>query len=243
MTPITLVSFGTNHLGFIWLFPTLFRVGVTFSNSRSLYFVFSLGCSYIISNTMTSSHIPLDMTQLPIDNMIHRSDDMRVFTMRLHRGQDLRKKLEQLLIDRRLKCAFIISCVGSLSKCTLRYASSFYGEEQIQTLNEYTEIVSLVGTLSQEGCHLHLSVADSQGGVKGGHLMGGDSECIVQTTAEIVLGCVHNIEFGRVMDPSTGYKELVIRNFQYSHSPVSWLLFLTPCLCFLLFFGFMMYSR
>ena len=41
------------------------------------------------------------------------------------------------------------------------------------TLEERFEIVSLTGTLSRHGCHLHLSIADFQGNVVGGHVLDG----------------------------------------------------------------------
>jgi hypothetical protein len=46
------------------------------------------------------------------------------------------------------------------------------------------EIVALTGTLSQDGGHLHLAVADQQGRTIGGHLAEGST---VRTTAEVVV--------------------------------------------------------
>lgn len=65
-----------------------------------------------------------------------------------------------------------------------------------------------MGTLSADGSHLHLTLSDSKGQVVGGHLMG---DCIVQTTAEIVIGYLDDVQFKREFDSSTGYNELVIR--------------------------------
>ncbi|MBQ9988085.1 MAG: DUF296 domain-containing protein, partial [Erysipelotrichales bacterium] len=70
------------------------------------------------------------------------------------------------------------------------------------------EIVSLTGTLSTEGLHLHISVSDKEGRVWGGHLSDG---CVIYTTAEIVLGELEQYTFTREMDENTGYKELVVR--------------------------------
>lgn len=41
------------------------------------------------------------------------------------------------------------------------------------SLDERFEIVSLTGTLSRHGAHLHIAIADFQGNVVGGHLMDG----------------------------------------------------------------------
>lgn len=70
------------------------------------------------------------------------------------------------------------------------------------------EIVSLVGTLSANGSHLHLAVADSTGRTIGGHLLDG---CRVYTAAEIVLGELPALDFRRETDPAFGYLELVVR--------------------------------
>ena len=71
------------------------------------------------------------------------------------------------------------------------------------------EIVSITGTLSEDGVHIHISVSDEYGNTIGGHLKDG---CIVNTTAEIVLNIFDNIKFKREFDDKTGYDELVINN-------------------------------
>jgi predicted DNA-binding protein with PD1-like motif len=67
--------------------------------------------------------------------------------------------------------------------------------------------VSLVGTLSMDGAHIHVAIADATGAVTGGHLLAGS---IVRTTAELVLGDVDDVRFHRPIDPETTYDELVI---------------------------------
>jgi hypothetical protein len=66
---------------------------------------------------------------------------------------------------------------------------------------------SLAGTLSPDGAHLHIAVADSRGAVIGGHLCAGS---LVRTTAELVVGLLPEWQFGRELDPATGYTELQI---------------------------------
>lgn len=76
------------------------------------------------------------------------------------------------------------------------------------TLHEKFEIVSLVGTLQASGeCHLHLSIADKSGKVIGGHMMDG---CLVNTTAEVVIGALSGLQFFREFDEATGFKELCV---------------------------------
>jgi Plants and Prokaryotes Conserved (PCC) domain len=68
--------------------------------------------------------------------------------------------------------------------------------------------LALTGTLSQDGNHLNLAVADYHGHTVGGHL---DEGCTVRTTAEVVVAADDRLLFGREHDPATGYNELVVR--------------------------------
>lgn len=68
------------------------------------------------------------------------------------------------------------------------------------------EILSLVGTLSPDGLHLHASLGDAKGAVCGGHLV----RATVHTTAEVVIGEASALSFSQEMDNSTGFKELVV---------------------------------
>jgi predicted DNA-binding protein with PD1-like motif len=77
----------------------------------------------------------------------------------------------------------------------------------ILDLDEQTEIVSLVGTLSPEGSHLHIALSRRDGQCVGGHVL---DACIVHTTAELVIGELTDLAFGRKPDRETGYRELGI---------------------------------
>ncbi|MEM6717451.1 MAG: PPC domain-containing DNA-binding protein, partial [Cyanobacteria bacterium P01_C01_bin.147] len=97
----------------------------------------------------------------------------------------------------------ILTTVGSLQQASLRFA----GQDSATVLTDRFEIVSLVGTLSRSGMHLHLAIADSQGQTLGGHVMPG---CLIYTTAEIVVGILPELTFQRQLDDQTGYRELAI---------------------------------
>ena len=58
-----------------------------------------------------------------------------------------------------------------------------------------------------DGCHIHVSLSDEDLNTIGGHLK---DNCLVNVTAEIVLGEFDEFIFTREYDESTGYKELVI---------------------------------
>jgi len=73
--------------------------------------------------------------------------------------------------------------------------------------NQRFEIIGLTGTFSRnEGCHVHISLADSKGNAIGGHLIDGT----IFTTCELVLGTAKDVEFRRTMDTNTGYNELEV---------------------------------
>lgn len=133
--------------------------------------------------------------------------DLHTEVLRLGPGIDLRDALAQAtaqFCEQGVHAACVVSAVGSLSRAVLRYAA----EPEGSVLHEPLELITLSGTLSTEGVHLHASVADARGRLYGGHLMPG---CIVRTTAEIVLALLPDWHFSRAHDPQTGFKELVAR--------------------------------
>ena len=125
--------------------------------------------------------------------------------LRLLPTQDLKLELEQFMQAQKIKAGVIVTCVGSLAKLHLRLASA----KDFLVRDELFEIVSLVGTLSCHGLHLHLSAADTYGRVVGGHLM---VDNLIHTTAEIVLIELSDYEFTREFEAQTGYKELQIKS-------------------------------
>jgi uncharacterized protein len=128
---------------------------------------------------------------------------MKVVPLRLQPGNDLRKTLEAWMGEQQEQAGCVISAVGSLSVAQLRLG----GATQATAIQGELEIISLAGTLSPDGAHLHIAVADSRGAVIGGHLCAGS---LVRTTAELVIGLLPEWRFCRELDPATGYPELRI---------------------------------
>jgi predicted DNA-binding protein with PD1-like motif len=128
---------------------------------------------------------------------------MRILTLRLRPGQDLRQELEVFVKEKKIRAGFIITGVGSLRKAAIRLAD----QSGATVFDQKFEIVSLVGTLGQDGVHLHISISDKEGRTLGGHLVAG---CLIYTTAEIVIGDAQGLWFSREQDSETGYKELRI---------------------------------
>lgn len=130
---------------------------------------------------------------------------MDTFAVRLHPGDDLLLALDQMAQSHDLEAASVLTCVGSLTQATLRFAN----QEKSTVLNGHFEIVSLTGALSKHGSHYHIAIADEEGRTYGAHLLEG---CLIYTTAEIVIGALPDLIFLRTHDPQTGYPELDIQS-------------------------------
>ena len=126
---------------------------------------------------------------------------MKQITRRLKPGKDLKGEIEKMVKENNIKAGCILSVVGSLSKASLRLADG----KKVKSWDKPFEIVSGTGTVSVNGCHIHIAISDEDGNVFGGHLKEG---CVVNTTAEIVLLVFPDMEYKRVFDEETGYDEL-----------------------------------
>lgn len=122
--------------------------------------------------------------------------------LRLTPGQDLRAALEAALAGQGAGAAFVLQGIGSLSVAQLRLA----GAARPTPLQGDLEILTLAGSLAPDGAHLHITLADANGRVWGGHVAAG---CVVRTTAEVLLALLPAYRFGREYDPVSGFRELL----------------------------------
>lgn len=128
---------------------------------------------------------------------------MQALPLRLRPGQDLRLSVEAALGSH--TAAYVVQGIGSLSVAQLRYA----GVDQPTELRGDLEILTLAGSMSPDGAHLHMAVSDAQGRVYGGHVAVG---CIVRTTAELLIAVLPGYVFSREFDDAgSGFDELFIR--------------------------------
>lgn len=132
---------------------------------------------------------------------------LKTHPLRLRPGADLKKEIEAYVKTHAIKAGWLATCAGSLTHYNLRFANQPEGS----TGDGHFEIVSLTGTLSASGLHLHMSLADSSGKTIGGHLL--DSN-IIYTTAEIIIQEDDAFEFTREKDGSTPWEELQIHKQQ-----------------------------
>uniref|UniRef100_A0A3P9IFF2 PPC domain-containing protein n=1 Tax=Oryzias latipes TaxID=8090 RepID=A0A3P9IFF2_ORYLA len=141
-------------------------------------------------------------------NSAGAGSNLHVYAVRFCPGQEILGSLQAFVEERRLQAPFIMTCVGSVTKATLRLANaSATNTNEVIHLTGHYEIVSLVGTLNRDA-HLHISLSDAEGKTIGGHVLG-DLE--VFTTAEVVIGEAADLLFIREMDDQTGFPELVVR--------------------------------
>jgi uncharacterized protein len=135
----------------------------------------------------------------------HNSQPMSntTYAFRLKPGQDLKQEIQKLVTEKQIKAGWISTCVGSLAEYNIRFANQPEGAKD----SGHFEIVSLTGTLSVNGSHIHISISDSTGKTMGGHLMDG---CKIYTTAEIVISSSNDYIFKREKDGSTPWEELQV---------------------------------
>lgn len=129
--------------------------------------------------------------------------DSRLYcAIRLTPGSDLRKSIENWCIEQKIEAGVVLTMVGSLDVASIRMA----GKSEPGILQGPFEIVSNTGTVSCEGVHIHLGIADSEGKIIGGHLSHGSK---VNTTVEVVvLNLSREWRFERTVCPQSGEKEL-----------------------------------
>jgi predicted DNA-binding protein with PD1-like motif len=126
----------------------------------------------------------------------------RSIVERLKPGVDFQGELKRIAAEHNLKAGVIVSAVGSFKTASLRFA----GANEATTITGPLEVVSVTGTISEKGMHVHLSVSDANGKTIGGHLMPG---CKVFTTIELVIvDLSDDWSFERKTDEHTTYLEL-----------------------------------
>ena len=111
---------------------------------------------------------------------------MQPLPLRLAPGSDLRLSLEALA-QRDGISGFVLGVVGNLTKASFQCP----GQAEPTVLEGDLEVITLNGTFSPEGVHLHLSLSDGACQVWGGHLEPGT---IVQKGVDLLIGVLEQRE-------------------------------------------------
>ena len=123
--------------------------------------------------------------------------------LRLPPGADLRRSLDTHTFPDGSCSGFVVAGLGILMNPKLRFAVA--SEET--TISGPVELMTISGSLSKDGAHVHVAVANAQGQLFAGHLCYGS---VVRTTVELLLAPVPGFELHRTHDTATGFKELVV---------------------------------
>ncbi|MFL5809470.1 MAG: PPC domain-containing DNA-binding protein [Flavisolibacter sp.] len=127
-----------------------------------------------------------------------------VHAFRLMPGDDLKKQIDDFVKRKKIEAGWIACAVGSLTAYHIRFANQQEGSRA----SGHFEILSLNGTVSLHGLHVHIILADSSGQTCGGHLL---DENIIYTTAEIIIQEITDLIFLREKDGTTSWQELQVK--------------------------------
>ena len=105
---------------------------------------------------------------------------LRSVPLHLEAGSDIRLSLEALAVELNAS-GFVLGVVGNLSRAAFQCP----GQSGPRILEGDLEIITLQGTISPQGVHLHLSFSDGACQVWGGHLEPGT---LVQKGADLLVG-------------------------------------------------------
>ncbi|MED5321086.1 MAG: DUF296 domain-containing protein [Cyanobacteriota bacterium] len=111
---------------------------------------------------------------------------MQPLPLKLAPGSDLRLSLEELS-QRDGISGFVLGVVGNLTKASFQCP----GQAEPTVLEGDLEVITLNGTFSPEGVHLHLSLSDGACQVWGGHLEPGT---FVQKGVDLLVGVLEQRE-------------------------------------------------
>ena len=111
---------------------------------------------------------------------------MQPLPLKVAPGSDLRLSLEALA-QRDGISGFVLGVVGNLTRASFQCP----GQAEPTVLEGDLEVITLNGTFSPEGVHLHLSLSDGACQVWGGHLEPGT---IVQKGVDLLIGVLEQRE-------------------------------------------------
>ena len=127
---------------------------------------------------------------------------MRSLPLKLAPGSDLRITLEELARRDGIS-GFVLGVVGNLTQASFQCP----GQANPTVLEGDLEVITLNGTLSPEGVHLHLSLSDGACQVWGGHLEPGT---IVQKGVDLLIGVLEQRDGSPEQQSSTPRLEIAV---------------------------------
>jgi predicted DNA-binding protein with PD1-like motif len=141
----------------------------------------------------------------------------RIIVGRLHPGTDLIEGLEAACDEHDVAFAAVVACYGSLAGSTFKYLRLHAGEDKPRLADEVVEKrLEFMGgqgliCVTPEGdraTHLHGSISDETGAVKGGHFVTGRNP--VFNNMDFVLQELRDVRLVRAHDPVTDTVEMSV---------------------------------
>lgn len=135
------------------------------------------------------------------------AEEDNIVIIKLDDGEDLLKMLGIVIEKHKISSAVILSGIGMLSDLEIGY---YNGEKYInESFIDPMELLSMNGSITEgeeNRIHLHVSLANNEHEVMGGHLMKA-KVCVLN---EIVLLKLNDIKLTRKLNEKSGLMELAI---------------------------------
>ncbi len=126
----------------------------------------------------------------------------RIWIGRAPFRSDLLESVQQFAAREGIKCARV-EIIGAVEKAVISYYNQDKRVYQDIEFNQHLEILNCLGNLSlrdgKPAAHLHVTLGDSEGNVKGGHLQNGT----VVFAGEFVIEEIVGPDLHREHDPET----------------------------------------
>lgn len=134
----------------------------------------------------------------------------RVLALRLCRGEDIMGSIHAACEEYNINAGCILSVVGSVQEAVfydprpdtrdpagIAYGDPLYVRYPAELLSAHGEINLLEN--GQRSVHVHATFSDSQGNVRGGHLIGEGNKAL--NTVNIFIAIFDDVDFGVKYDP------------------------------------------
>lgn len=119
---------------------------------------------------------------------MHRA---RMFFGQLEHGKDLFDELKEFTTKHGVRMGLVFA-IGAVQKACIGYYNQQKKEYQFQTIDKPMEITSLLGNISMKDdeamVHAHVTLADEDGNVVGGHLAEGTIVFACEFTVQVIEG-------------------------------------------------------
>lgn len=138
--------------------------------------------------------------------MTHRGQTETI-VIGLGPGELLLESIEEAIKEHDIENGVVVSGIGTLKTCRLHYIlhTDFPPEDEIFTLEQPLELLSVSGIIADGEPHLHGVVSHKDNEAQGGHIEPG---CEVAYLAEIVIYKFNSLKLKRHLDKERSVKLL-----------------------------------